>query len=161
MITFTQFVADIPEFANVATCTQNSFNRWQQFATLMLTPAWGQPAASGQPYTQYDFGMELIIAHYLALGAMNQIAAAAGGVPGLARGIISSEAAGAVNISYDTVSAAMEDAGQWNLTTYGQDFVLQARLIGAAPMQIGPHGNAGPLNGPAWVGPSPWPGYFG
>lgn len=158
MITYAQFLIDYPEFPNAS---QSSFNYYFQLATLMLTPPWGQPADSGQPYTMYDIGTELIIAHYLALKQLAVKAAAVGGIPGIARGIISAESVGAVSLSYDTASAAMEDAGQWNLTTYGQDFVQRARLVGSAPTQVSPGPNRTPYNGPAWVGPSPWPGYFG
>lgn len=161
MITYAQFILDFPEFSNTALYSQSGFNWCARLAALMLTPAWGGPADAGQPYSIYDIGTELIIAHYLAQGAKNKLAAAAGGIPGLNRGIISGETVGPVNISYDTANAAMEDAGQWNLSTYGTQFVQMARLIGAAPTQVGPSPNAGPNNGPAWVGPAPWPGYFG
>ena len=69
MITYAQFILDLPAFANAAAYPQSSFNLYQQFASLMLTPPWGQPSATADPttYTMYDFGMELIIAHYLDL----------------------------------------------------------------------------------------------
>jgi hypothetical protein len=157
MVTYIQFTTDFPEFANAP---QGTFNFYLNFASLMLTGPWGAPAPAGQPNTMYDIGTELFIAHNLAIEALNAKAAAAGGVPGLNRGVISSEAAGTVNISYDTANGLETDAGHWNLTTYGTRFVSIARLLGAAPSQIGPHGNCIPNNGPAWVGPTPYPGYF-
>ena len=157
MITFAQFTADYPEFANAS---QAQFNLYQNRATLNLIAAWGEAAQSGQPYTQYDIGMELIIAHFLALAAMRAKTAAAGGVP-LGKGVISSESAGPNSVNYDITSATEEDAGHWNLTDYGRDYIQQARLIGAAPTQASPAGNCNPLNGPAWNGPWPYPGYFG
>jgi hypothetical protein len=161
MIDYAQFTTDFPEFANTTTYPQSVFNFWLNFASLMLTPRWGAPADPGQPSTMYDVGTELIIAHNLALEAINQQAAAAGGVPGLNRGIISSETAGAVSVSYDTANGLELDAGHWNLTTYGTRFVSIARLIGAAPTQISPGPCNIPNSGQAWVGPWPYPGYFG
>jgi hypothetical protein len=160
MISYTQFVTDFPEFAVSATYPQSAFNFYQNFATIMLTAVWGQPATSGQPNTLYDIGMEMFIAHNLALEAMNQKAAATGGIPGLSTGIASSEGAGPVNISYDTTSAIELDAGHWNLTTYGTRFVQMARMLGSAPMYIGPAGCVPPNSGPGWIGPPPWPGWF-
>lgn len=160
MITYAQFIVDFPEFANATVFPQSGFNFYLNWASLMLTPRWGAPAPTGQPYTLYDIGTELFIAHNLAIEALNAKAALAGGVPGLNRGVISGEVAGAVNISYDTANGLEADAGHWNLTTYGTRFVSMLRLLGAAPIQVGPGGNNIPNNGPAWIGPNPFPGYF-
>ncbi len=160
MITFAQFTNDFPEFANA---TQGQFNTWAKFAALMLTPVWGQPGpdADGNP-TQYDLGSELFIAHNLALGMFSmQAAAQPGGIPGLNRGAINNEAAGPNSVGYDTAAGIETDAGNWNLTTYGTRFVQMARLLGAGPMQSSPGPSLNPLNGPAWPGPWPFPGYFG
>lgn len=160
MVSYAQFIVDYDEFSNPVTYPQSRFNLYAQIATLMLTPRWGEPAAPGQPYTMYDIGFELIIAHNLTLRGMDAQAVAAGGAPGLSRGVISGEAAGDVNVSYDTVSATEPDAGQWNLTRYGIQFVEYARLIGAAPTQVSPPAPCFPNSGPAWIGPPPWPGWF-
>lgn len=160
MISYAQFIADFPEFANATTYPQSSFNYYQNFASIMLTSVWGQPAAAGQPYTLYDIGMEQFIAHNIVLEAMNAKASTVGGIPGLTKGLISGEGAGQVNVSYDTTGAIELDAGHWNLTTYGIRFIGTARMLGAQPTQIGPSGCLPPNSGPGWIGPPPWPGYF-
>ena len=160
MITYAQFIIDFPEFANAAVFPQSGFNFYLNFASLMLTPPWGAAAPTGQPYTLYDIGTELFIAHNLAIEALNAKGAIMGGVPGLNRGVISAESAGQVSINYDTANGLEPDAGHWNLTTYGTRFVSMARLLGSAPMQIGPSQQVPPYNGPAWIGPNPYPGYF-
>jgi hypothetical protein len=160
MISFAQFTADYPEFASA---NQAQFTLYQNRAVQYLVGSWGPPAVNPtdpSQYTQYDFGMELIIAHFLALAAFRAKAAAAGGPP-LGRGVISSESAGPNTVSYDIASATEEDAGHWNLTDYGRDFIQQARLIGAAPTQASPGAQCGPNNGPAWSGNWPSPVYCG
>jgi Protein of unknown function (DUF4054) len=161
MVTYAQFTTDFAEFANTAIYPQSGFNFYLNFASLMLTPRWGEPAPAGHPNTLYDIGTELFIAHNLALEAMNAKAAASGGVPGLSTGPVSSKGAGAVSISYDTSAGLVEDAGHWNLTTYGTRFIGMLRMLGAAPTQIGPHGNFIPNDGPGWTGPNTRPGWFG
>src|SRR5208282_2001507 len=95
-------------------------------------------------------------------------AARTGGWPGISKGAISSEAAGAVNISYDTQVTMEEDAGHWNNTVYGTRFIRICKMHGAGPVQIGPGlGLAGTVPGyntnvgRAWSGPNCAPGIFG
>jgi len=157
MITYAQFILDYPEFA---TANQSQFNLYQNRATLHLTAGWGGAAASGQPYSQYDIGMELIIGHFLARAAMRALTVAGGGIP-LAKGVMSAESAGPGSVNYDTNAAIEEGAGHWNETDYGREYVQMARLIGAGPTQVSPAPDPNPLNGQAWPGPWPYPGYFG
>jgi hypothetical protein len=91
---------------------------------------------------------------------MNQKAAASGGIPGLSRGVINSEAAGAVSVGYDANAGIEPGAGHWNLTNYGTRFIQMLMLIGAGPTQVSPGGNCNPYNGSAWSGNYPFPGYF-
>ncbi len=153
MITYAQFVSDFPEFSDSNTFPQSSFNFYANFASLMLTDRWGPPAAAGQPSTLYDIGTELFIAHNLALSAMNQKAAAAGGVPGLSTGPVSAKSVGPVSISYATEAGLVEDAGHWNLTTYGVRFIAMSRMVGSAPTYVGPHGGSVGSGASAWPGP--------
>lgn len=161
MITYTQFVGDFPEFSNTAPFPQSAFNYYLRFSCLMLTPVWGGPAAPGDPLEMYDIGTEMFIAHNLVLEAMNNKSVAVGGIPGLTKGVVSSESPGQVTVTYDTNAGIEIDAGHWNLTTYGIRFVGMARLLGAAPMQVGPSGILPPHSGPGWTGLNTWPGYFG
>jgi hypothetical protein len=158
MVTYQQFTSDFPEFASTP---ESQFNFYLNWASLMLTPLWGQPAPAGQPLTIYDIGTELFIAHNLSLAAVNQQAAAGGGAPGSKNGIVNSKSVGDVSVGYDTSAGLEPDAGHWNLTTYGTRFIQMLRLIGAGPSQISPHYVGPSLNGPAWSGPDTRPGWFG
>lgn len=160
MITFQQFTADYPEFANAS---QTQFTLCQNRAVQHLTAGWGSPAVNPtdpSQYTQYDIGMELVIAHFLARAQMRARTNAAGGIA-MAKGVISAESADAGSVNYDTASAVEEGAGHWNETDYGREYVQMARLIGAGPTTSAPGANPTPNSGPAWNGPWPFPGYFG
>jgi hypothetical protein len=159
VITFAQFIVDYPEFANAS---QAQFALYQNRATQHLVERWGQPSPGTDPsqYTQYDIGMELVIAHFLARAQFRALAAAKGG-PALGRGVISSESAGPTSVNYDTGASTEEGAGHWNDTDYGREFVQMARLIGAAPTTATPAGQPNStLNGPAWSGNWQMPGGF-
>lgn len=54
---------------------------------------------------------------------------------GLAGGIQTSKSVGDVSVSYQPLTA-LEDWGQWNLTTYGQQLATMARVIGSGPMVV-------------------------
>jgi hypothetical protein len=160
MIIYAQFIQDYPEFASAS---QAQFTLYQARAAQHLTTPWGPASAGTDPsqYTQYDIGMELVIGHFLARAKMRALIVGAGGVP-IAKGVVSAESAGnAGSVNYDTASATEENAGHWNETDYGREYVQMARLIGAGPTQASPPGCGPNYNGPAWTGPAPIPGYFG
>lgn len=54
---------------------------------------------------------------------------------GLAGGIQTSKSVGDVSVSYQVLTA-LESWGAWNLTSYGQQLVTMARVIGSGPMVI-------------------------
>lgn len=158
MITFQQFIADYPEFA---TASQAQFALYQNRATQHLTSAWGDASPGSDPsqYTQYDIGMELVIAHFLTRAKVRAMATVNGGAA-LARGVISSESAGAVSANYDTAVATEEGAGHWNETDYGREFIQMARLIGAAPSSAVPSTCAGPSSSESvWTALNTYPGF--
>ena len=104
--------------------------------------------------TMFDVMVELFVAHNLALEEQAVNSANVGGVPGVGvGGIVSSKSVGGVSISYDTTSGIEENAGHWNLTTYGKRFMRFVRIFGAGPAQLGvgcdPNGYT---NGPGWPG---------
>jgi hypothetical protein len=162
MITFSQFTTDFPEFGN-GVATQGQFNLYANLASILLPQdRWGAPGPDlNGNATQYDFGSELFIAHNISLGVLAQKQAAGGGAPGQNSGAVASRGAGPLSVSYDTTAGLEPDAGHWNLTFYGTRFIQMLRLIGAAPTVSSPAGCGNALNGPAWVGPWPYPGYFG
>jgi hypothetical protein len=109
----------------------------------------------------YNFGQAMFVAHEL-----KKFGAADGQPPGLAAGgsgIVSSKSVGPVSVSYDTALGSEEDAGMWNGSWYGRQFIHFARLMGMGPIQVGavsPHPfGAGAQS--AWRGPPPFPGWFG
>lgn len=88
----------------------------------------------------WPMAMALYVAHFLTLylqsegnptSTPGQIA-----ISGLSKGIAVSKAAGDVSVSYETLLSNMADWGSWALTTYGQQLVTFARVIGSGPMYI-------------------------
>lgn len=151
-ITPTQFTTNFPEFANAANYPTAVINFYLALAyNLLDARRWG---------TTLDFGAQLFVAHNLVLERQAQVAALSGAPPGLAGGPISSKGAGPVSISWDTGSAAEIGAGHWNYTTYGQRYIRLARIMGMGGLQLGIGSGPAFANG-AWVGPPPWPGWFG
>lgn len=160
MITPATFRADFPEFAAVGPYADRVIAYWIAISAFFFnTDLWGTGAtvATAPPTTIYDFGVELFVAHHLAIDRRNAMAAAAGGVPGEATGPVSSKSVGQVSISYDTGASAVKDADFWNLTVYGQQYIRLARQIGSAPQHFGAPSCPPLWSGPAWPGPYPFP----
>lgn len=104
-----------------------------------------------------DIGVELFVAHNLALEVQSADAAALNAVPGTVGGPIVARAANGISVNYDGSGAIEKDAGHWNLTTYGRRFIGLARMVGTVPLQIGiGFDPTGGMNGPGWSGPPPW-----
>ena len=81
-------------------------------------------------------GVSLYTAHELVIAAQNVKAGQNGGVPGTSGGIPVDKTVGSVSVSYDAQSTTEKDAGWWNKTTYGQQFIRLARLFGAGAIQL-------------------------
>lgn len=84
----------------------------------------------------WSFGVCLFAAHELTMGVIAANAAASGGTPGASTGILASKSVGPLSKSYDTSFAKYDDAGYWNLTTYGQRYWYFMRLFGAGGTQL-------------------------
>lgn len=138
------FRTDFPEFSNTAIYTDGMINFWLNIGNARMLPAasrWG---------SLYNAGLELFVAHFIAIQAFNQVGANAGGIPGLTRGAISSEQA-EISVSYDVAAVTIEGAGQWNLTTYGTQFMELVNLVGMGPIQVTPGWfNGVQTNGLGW-----------
>lgn len=123
-----QFRTDFPEFADTA-----------RFPDAMLT-LWagvGEQRISAERFdTLYGTAVALFAAHNLVLAVSNRLVAAQGGVPGSTGGIISSKSVGDVSVSYDTGAAMEPNAGHWNATTYGRQYIQLARLMGGGCVQL-------------------------
>lgn len=84
----------------------------------------------------WSTGVELFVAHNLVLAKANTDATTVGGLPGQTSGPTNSKTVGSASISYDTNAGLEKDAGHWNLTSYGKQFIHLARMFGAGAYQI-------------------------
>lgn len=127
-VTVDSFKTDFCEFSDIALYRDEDIAFWLKYALLLLNPnRWGN---------LLDLGIELFVAHNLTIERQAKMASANGAPPGLATGIISAKSVDSVSISYDTNSAMEKDAGQWNLTTYGQRYWRMMQMFGAGPIQV-------------------------
>lgn len=121
-VTAAQFRTDFPEFADTARYSDGMVSFWLTYALAMLNAdRWG---------SMLDHGVKLMLAHQCVLAAKN------GKAPG---GIVAPQTAKAVDkvsVAYDTASVQLENAGHWNGSTYGIQFLQLARMMGAGGMQL-------------------------
>lgn len=122
------FRAAFPEFANTSTYPDAQITFWATLAEQQVVQRiWGDV---------WGLGVQLYVAHEITLAAQNVQAAAVGGSPGQSGGIANSKAVGAVNVAYDAATQTEKDAGWWNRTTYGQQFIRLTRIFGAGAIQL-------------------------
>lgn len=122
------FRAAFPEFADTAKYPATQLDFWSALATAQVNVCrWG---------AQAPLGVFLYVAHELTLAGQNLGAAAFGGTPGGSSGPINSKTVGSVSVSYDTQQVAEKDAGWWNSTSYGRQFIRLARIFGSGVVQI-------------------------
>jgi len=81
-------------------------------------------------------GVKLYVAHEITLAAQNAKAGSQGGVPGSSGGVANSKTVGSVSVGYDSNASSEKDAGYWNLTNYGKQFIRLARMFGAGAVQL-------------------------
>lgn len=109
------FRAHFPEFCDVAAFPDSMLTLWASV---------GEQRISAERFGGlYDHATELFVAHNLKLSV------AAGGA-------VASKTVGSVSISYDTQGSMLKDAGHWNQTVYGRQFVQLMRLIGGGCVQL-------------------------
>jgi len=125
-----QFRKDFPEFSDTARYPSAVVSVWSdQVERMTSLDAYGD---------SYSFVVELGTAHFLTTAGLNEQASANGGAPGSVGGVISSKSVGDVSVGYDAAIGTMsgDNAGQWNATTYGRQYITLARLFGAGCVQI-------------------------
>lgn len=122
------FRTDLPEFADSVRFPSSTITFWSNLGEQLISTD-----RFGSIWTQ---AVELFTAHNVALAAGNVSSAAAGGVPGQISGVVASKAVGSVSVSYDTASAMEGNAGHWNQTIYGRQYIRLARLIGQGCYQL-------------------------
>lgn len=144
MLTPQQFRTAFPAFMNPTCYTDGEISFWAALADkLHNKDRWGD---------LLDFGIQLFIAHNLAMDFNNQKAAKLGQAPGQIVGALSSGSVDKASYSRDVSSVMEPNAGHWNLTTYGLRYRRLVLMIGAGPVQLpmgDPQGGTGSM---AWPG---------
>jgi len=122
-MTEADFRAAYPEFFDATTYTSLAITGLLSIASARLKSELWQDTL-----TQ---GTGLFVAHYLALNAKQTLAT------GTPQAVMTSKSVDGVSASYDYSFSAVKDAGFWNLTSYGQQFIYLARMVGkCAPSQF-------------------------
>jgi hypothetical protein len=116
----------------------------------------GEQMCSAWVWGQFQaIGEELVCAHFLAMMAYAMggagLVPGVGAVPGLARGIQTSKSVSKVSVGYNPQLTAVDGAGPWNLTVYGQMFAWWWRIVGAPPHEMLEFGLNDELNGMVWT----------
>ena len=127
-MTPTDLRTNFPEFASATDYPDGQIQFWLNMAGVQLNiAAWAD---------LLDMGTQLYVAHHLVLGARDRKAAAVGGAPGGSSGPQASKSVDKVSVSYDTGTATIENAGNWNLTSYGTQFYQLMRMVGMGGRQL-------------------------
>jgi hypothetical protein len=127
-VTATSFLQTFPEFADSSTYTPGKIAFWLAVATTRIDPSvWD---------TLTDQGVQLYMAHNLALDGAAKRASDNGTLPGQATGALASKSAGGLGAGYDTGSSAEAGAGQFNATTYGQRYFELMQMFGAGGLSL-------------------------
>jgi hypothetical protein len=122
------FRSAFPEFADTVAYPTETVNFWVTIAEAQV-----RKCRWANLWTQ---GVNLYVAHQIVLARQNVKAAKVGGAPGQQGGIATSKTVGSMSVAFDAANASEKDAGLWNLTTYGKQFIHLARIAGAGPVQL-------------------------
>lgn len=122
------FRTAFPEFTDTTVYPSAQITAWGLIAEKLVNiDAWTDC---------YTLGCQLLTAHNIVLQRQNIAAAAVGGTPGGNSGQQNSKTVGSVSVGYDTASSAEKDAGMYNSTIYGKQFIHYSRLFGAGCIQV-------------------------
>jgi hypothetical protein len=117
-----------PEFVDPDTYPPSTLDFWAGLADKLLN--------SDRWEDLYTYGQQLFVAHHLTIGKRDEVASLAGAAPGEMKGPVTSKTVDTVSVSYDSSKATFENAGFWNLTTYGVRFYQLVRIVGAGCIQL-------------------------
>lgn len=128
------FFTVYPQFQGVNGLSNEVIEMYISFANEVVNiERWG---------SQWTLGMCLFVAHFCTVYLMSytnpQSSAASVIAAGQTKGLVSSKSVGDVSVSYD-FSLAMNDVtnwGQFNLTTFGNQFVSLAKLMAKGGMYV-------------------------
>lgn len=132
--TIAMFYQDYPQFKKVNTesgfVPDSIMSVFIQMVNSTVSPdRWGEA---------WRLGAGLFVAHYVTMylrqnkgNTDGSTTASQAADSGALLGIVSSASLGDASVSYDTSSAtqATQNWGQWNLTTYGQQYASLARVF--------------------------------
>lgn len=124
------FRTTFPEFGNTVTYPNAMVEFWAGLAEVQVRSCIWKPESVRQK------GISLYVAHEITIAAQNVKAGNIGGVPGISGGIANNKTVGSVTVGYDSSSTSEKDAGWWNLTNYGMQFIRLARIFGAGAIQL-------------------------
>lgn len=122
------FRTSFPEFADKVAYPDQMIELWSGLAQ--------QQVRASVWKTSWLVGVSLYTAHELVLAAQNVKASEVGGTPGVQGGIANTKTVGQATVGYDTTSTAEKDAGYWNTTNYGRQFIRLVRIFGAFAIQL-------------------------
>lgn len=122
------FRKNFPEFNSTELYPTAQVEFWGNFCAQQLPPDIWKSA--------WTMGVSLYLAHELTLSRQNAAAAAIGGTPGQQGGVATQKTVGSVSVQYDAQSMSEKDAGWWNLTTYGKQFIRLVRIYGTRCVQL-------------------------
>ena len=115
------FRSQFPEFSNTEKYPTAQVAFWASVAAAQVNQrVW---------CNQWTLGVSLYTAHELVLAYQNQQTSTFGGAPGTFGGIANAKGVGSSNVSYDSQSTSEKDAGYWNLTNYGKQFMRFVKLL--------------------------------
>lgn len=122
------FRSAFPEFSDTEKYSTQMISFWAELAVLQVPQCvWGK---------MWLNGVSLYVAHEITIAALNQSAASFGGTPGVSGGIANTKTVGGATVGYDSNTTTEKDAGWWNRTTYGQQFIRLVRIFGTRPIQL-------------------------
>lgn len=122
------FRTSFPEFADTTKYPNTMISFWAGLAEKLVLPSvWGGC---------YVQGVNLYVAHEIVLAAQSAKQAEVGGAPGTFGGVANNKTVGSATVGYDSTTTSEKDAGYWNLTNYGRQFIRLARIFGAAAIQL-------------------------
>jgi len=122
------FRTQFPEFADTVEYPTSMITFWTQLAELQVRECIWCKA--------WSLGVSLYVAHEITLAAQNKKIANANGMPGTTGGVPNTKTVGGVTVGYDAATTTEKDAGYWNLTTYGKQFIRLARIYGTKAIQL-------------------------
>lgn len=129
MVTRDTLITAFPEFGDETLYPTSQIDFWiSQAYTMLPVNRFG---------AQIDLGVMLYVAHQITLSARAVRASATrGGVAGMNSGLMTSKSLGKVSASYDVNLTAIQGAGPWNATIYGQRFYALAKAFLAGPIYV-------------------------